>query len=64
MTLLEPLVFLKSQEIGDLIIYGTNITDVKWTAPKNDTCNGTILELSDSGILSLICEDGTVTWSK
>ena len=54
------------QDNGDLIIYDNNVTEVIWTSPKNGSvqCIATGLEISDSGILSLKCDDGTVTWSK
>ena len=63
----KPTYFLKKlQESGDLVIYATNITQILWKTPKNDSsaCNATTLELTDTGILSLKCEDGTITWSK
>ena len=56
----------KLQDNGDLIIYDDNVTEVIWTSPKNGSaqCIATGLEISNSGILSLKCNDGTVTWSK
>lgn len=47
------------------MIFGNNITEVKWRAKQNESldCIPTYLELDESGILSLKCEDGSVKWT-
>ena len=48
------------------MIYESNFTNILWKAELNDSvnCPPKSLDLSNSGILSLKCEDGSIKWSK
>ena len=46
-----------------MIIFGDNITDVIWEAPKNSSCIPKNLELSDNGELELKCDNNEIAWT-
>lgn len=50
---------------GDFIIFNQNQTQITWKAPLNETldCQASKLELTDDGILNLLCPDNGIKWT-